>query len=106
MVRKAVESYRRRTLDQIIGRMTEDTHLAADEMVRVVKEGDSDSVRLRASRAVFSDLITISKYSALEVRMVEVEEKIIQRIGGAGGKPAYSKATKYGPAVALPQSPP
>jgi hypothetical protein len=105
MVRKAVESHRRRTLERVIGRMIEDTHLAANEMVRVVKQGDSDSVRLRASRAVFSDLITISKYSALEARMVDVEEKIIQRIGGADGKLTYSKATNYGPAVAPPQSP-
>ncbi len=75
-VRKAVETYRRRRIDRAIGLMTKHTVDAADTIVRIVSSGESDSVRLRASRAIFSDIITVSKYSLLENRLHGMEEKL------------------------------
>ena len=83
MVRKAVESYRRRTIDQAIGRMTKHTTRAADVIVRIANDAESDSVWLRAARAIFSDMMAVSKYSGLEGRMTEIEEKLLERAGGA-----------------------
>ena len=83
MVRKTVESYRRRAIDQAVGRMTKQSTLAADGIITIAKEATSDSVRLRAFRAIFSDTITISKYSGLEARMCEIEEKLDQRDAAA-----------------------
>ena len=83
MVRKAVESYRRRSIDQAVGRMVRQSTLAADGIITIAKEATSDSVRLRAFRAIFSDMITVSKYSGLEARMCEIEEKLDQRDAAA-----------------------
>jgi hypothetical protein len=83
MVRKAVESYRRRALDEAIGRMTKQSTFAADGIITIAKEATSDSVRLQAFRAIFSDMIAVSKYSGLEARMCEIEEKLDQRDAAA-----------------------
>jgi hypothetical protein len=56
-VRKAVESYRRRTIDQAVGRMAKGTTEAADLILKIACEADTYAVRLRAARAVFSDMI-------------------------------------------------
>jgi len=85
LVRKAVESYRRRVIDQAIGRMTKQTTLAADVMIRLAKEAQSDSVQLRAARALFSDVITVSKYSGLEIRVTEMEQQLEQQAGTKNG---------------------
>jgi hypothetical protein len=75
-VRKAVESYRRRMIDQAIGRMTRRSGWVADGITQIAREARSDSVRLRAYRAMFSDMMAVNKFSGLESRMVEVEEQL------------------------------
>src|ERR1017187_2398007 len=106
MVRKAVESYRRRTVDQAIGRMTKHTTRVADVIVRIANDAESDSVRLRAARAIFSDMMAVSKYSGLEGRMTEIEEKLLERAGGASSNIATWTPPSYGhganPAAMLP----
>ena len=79
MVRKAVESCRRRTMDQAIGRMTKHSSWAADAIAAIAKDAESDSVRLRALRALFSDTIAVSTYTGLESRMAEIEEQLLER---------------------------
>ena len=97
MVRKAVESYRRRTIDQAIGWMTKHTTRAAHGIVTIAREAESDSVRLRAWRAIFSDMMAVSKYSGLEARLTEVEEMALQRDGAASSTFASRTPTNYGP---------
>ena len=80
-VRKAVESHRRRTIDQAIGRMTKQSTWAVDGIVAIAREADSDSVRLRAFRSIFSDLMAVSKHSGLEARIAELEEKVEEQRG-------------------------
>ena len=79
LVRKTVEAYRRRTIDRAIGRMTKHTPIAADGIVAIAKSAELDSVRLRACRAVFSDMTTTSRYFALETRMHNIEQRLAGR---------------------------
>ena len=94
-VRKAVEAYRRRTIDQAIGLMTKKTIRAAGVIASLVEEGESHTVRLRACRAIFSDMMAVSKYSGLESRMLEIEADIAQQKADAGG--GYGSPMAYGP---------
>jgi len=75
-VRAAVLSCRRRMIDQAIGQFTKTTTFAAKQIAVIAETSESDAVRLRACRAVFSDLISVDKYSGLESRMTEIEDMI------------------------------
>ncbi len=82
-VRKAVDSYRRRMLDRAIGLLTLETTKAAGGIARIAKGGDnSDSVQLRACRAVLADMITTSKYASLEYRVTDMEKLVGLQHGG------------------------
>jgi hypothetical protein len=78
-VRKAIESWRRRALSQAIGRMAARSVTAADGIASLAEDADSESIRLRAYRAILSDQMAVAKFSTLEQRMVEVEQKIEAR---------------------------
>jgi hypothetical protein len=102
-VRKAVEAYRRRTIDQAIGMMTNQTTRAAGVIARIATEGESETVRLRACRAIFTDMIKVSRYSGLEARMVEIEEQNKQQEAddatlGNATSPAYGPGSTRAPA--------
>ena len=51
--RAVVETCRRRTMDLAIGRLTKHSTRAADDLAKLSREAESDSVRLRACRAIF-----------------------------------------------------
>jgi hypothetical protein len=95
LVRKAVESYRRRVIDQAIGQMTRQTTRAAKVIIRIANEAESESVQLRAARALFSDVITVSKYSGLEGRLTELEEQVRERDAATSAIASWSPPT-YG----------
>ena len=80
-VRREVEACRRRALNQAIGRLTGMTTKAADRISTLAQEADSESVQLRASRAILADMIAVSKFSDLEYRMTEIEEELEKRTG-------------------------
>jgi hypothetical protein len=93
-VRKAVEAYRRRIIDQAVGLLTLQTTKAASRIASISMEGDnSHSVQLRACRAIFSDMITTSKYSVLEARLMDIEERLAEQQGNVDG----AVSTNYGP---------
>ncbi len=48
-------------------------------MVTLAKEAESESVQLRAWRAVLADQMAVSKFSDLEYRMAEIEEELRER---------------------------
>ena len=105
-VRKAVEDCRRRTIDQAIGLMTKQTTRAAAIILAISEEATSDSVRLRAARAVFSDMIKVTDHSVLEFRMTEIEEQLAERADAEKNAAASWSPTNYGhaatPAAKLP----
>ncbi len=80
-VRREVEACRRRALNQAIGRLTGMTTKAADRLSTLAQEADSESVQLRASRAVLADQIAVAKFSDLEYRMAEIEQQLSERTG-------------------------
>ena len=96
MVRKKVESCRRRTMDQAIGRMTKHSTWAADGIAAIARDAESDSVRLRAFRAIFSDVMAVSHYNGLEGRMAEIEDKLLKRAGAAASTIASPSPANYG----------
>jgi hypothetical protein len=101
-VRKAVESHRRRTIDQAIGQMTQHSTWAVGGIAAIAREAESDSVRLRALRALFSDLMAVSKRSGLEARMAEIEEKFEEQRGAEGKTCGIRTTPSNGHVVALP----
>ena len=70
-VRREVEASRRRALGRAIGRLSSVAVKAANGIVTLAKEAESESVQLRAWRAVLADQMAVSKFSDLEYRMVE-----------------------------------
>jgi hypothetical protein len=96
-VRHAVELWRRRALNRAIGRMTSLAMKAANGIARLGASAESESVQLRAWRAILADQMAVSKFSDLEYRMVEIEEQIRDRTGHTNivgqGTPGYG----YGP---------
>jgi hypothetical protein len=80
-VRREVEASRRRALGRAIGRLSSVAMKAADGIVTLAKEAESESVQLRAWRAVLADQMTVSKFSDLEYRMAEIEEQLSERTG-------------------------
>ena len=75
-MREASDLWRRRALNQAIGRMVRGANKAVDGIERLAKEADSESVRLRAWRAILTDQMSMAKFSALEQRLLEAEEML------------------------------
>ena len=78
-VRREVDACRRRALNQAIGRLTGMATNAVDGIANLAKGADSESVQLRAWRAVLADQIAVSKFSDLEYRIAEIEEQLDKR---------------------------
>jgi len=78
-VRREVEACRRRALNQAIGRLTGMTTKAVDGITHLAQEAESESVQLRAWRAVLADQMAVAKFSDLEQRMLEIEEQLDER---------------------------
>jgi hypothetical protein len=80
-VRRAVDAWRRRSLNRAIGRMASRATKAADGIARLAESAESESVQLRAWRAILADQMAVSRFSNLEQRMVEIEEQLRDRTG-------------------------
>ncbi len=74
-VRGSLESCRRRALDRAIGRMARRATWAAGQIAKLGRDARSESVRLAALRAALSDMITVTRFAGLEVRVTELEEE-------------------------------
>jgi hypothetical protein len=83
----ATEKYRRRMIDQAVGQMARRSTWVVKRIAGIAKTGDTDSVRLRALRSIFTDMISVSNYSGMETRMAVLEKEV------------RAHAAKNGPAV-------
>ena len=90
--RKAGESCRRRTMDHAIGLMNQHSTWAADGIATIAREAKSDTVRLRACRAIVRDAMAVSKYSGLEARMADIETRLSAGAFNLGQKPRAERA--------------
>jgi hypothetical protein len=71
-VRREVEAMRRRALGRAIGRLSSVAMKAANGIVTLARGAESESVQLRAWRAILADQLAVSKFFDLEHRMVEI----------------------------------
>ena len=83
-VRGEVQEWRRYVLDLAIGRMARLSLKATDAIAKLGAGAESESVQLRAWRAILADQMAVAKFSDLEYRMTEIEEQIRERTGNAG----------------------
>jgi hypothetical protein len=105
-VRKAIQAHRRRLIDEAVGKLTKNTSKAADVLIRLARDGDSHSIQLRAARAVYSDMIALSKYSDLEERMTELEETRKPAGTSNGFSAAWALPDYHGQGAGQPGIPP
>jgi hypothetical protein len=80
-VREEVEEWRRNSLNRAIGRMAIRSTKAADGIATLAENAESESVRLRAWRAILADQMAVAKFSTLEYRLVVIEERAQARAG-------------------------
>ncbi len=72
-VRKMVRRIRRRAIDRAVGRLSRYASAAAEQIARLAKGAESESVKLQAARAVLADLMQVANYADLEDRIAELE---------------------------------
>ena len=71
-----VDAIRRAALEQAVNRFSKNATAAYDQIVRLVTEAGSESVRLQAARAFLSELMRVCNYAALGRRLDEIESRI------------------------------
>jgi hypothetical protein len=82
-VRRQVEDWRRCVLDRALGYMAGRSMWAVRGITKLGDEAESESIQLRARRAILQDQIAVSKFSNFEYRMAELEEEVRVRNGNA-----------------------
>ena len=75
-VRSVVDSCRRRTLDRAVGLMVGRASWVCDHIAHLANAAESESVKLRALRTIFSEVIAAAKLSDVELRMGEIENAV------------------------------
>ena len=75
-VRPEVDVCRRRALTKPLAGSTGMAVNAVDGITNLAKGADSESVQLRAWRAILAQLMSVAKFSVLEYRMTEIEEQL------------------------------
>jgi hypothetical protein len=83
-VRATVESCRRRALDRAIGRLAMRATWAADRIAKLGADSKSDSVKLAALRAVLSDMMKVTEFHGLELRITDIEVQLRDRTENTG----------------------
>ncbi len=71
-----VEAIRRENLGRAVNELSRQATAAAEQIARLAREASSESVRLQAARAVLSELMAVSGFAALELRMAEIERRL------------------------------
>jgi hypothetical protein len=80
-VRGEVQQWRRHVLDLTIGRLARLSLKATDGIAKLGAGAESESVQLRAWRAVLADQMAVAKFSDLEDRVTEIEELFSAQTG-------------------------
>ena len=70
------QKIRRRMLDRVAGAMTMRGVLALKGITQLANEAQSESVQLNALKTILTDAMRIARYTDLETRMAEFEEKL------------------------------
>jgi hypothetical protein len=78
-VRAKVASCRRHLVDEALGVMSSQVTKAAAGIAALSENAVSESVKLAALRAIFSNMMAVSEFSTLEERMTRIEERLDER---------------------------
>ena len=74
-----VAALRRRFLDQAVGLLASNAAGAAGRILKLGEIADSESVQLRALRAILTDAVAVAEFTTLEERLGYVEERLDER---------------------------
>jgi hypothetical protein len=80
-VKAVVNSHRRKALDHALGVMSGRVAGAARAIGALGQNAASESVQLGALKAVFTNLLAVSKFAGVELRLTELEERFNGRSG-------------------------
>ena len=75
-VRRLVAALRRRFLDQAVGLLASNAAGAASRILKLGEVAASESVQLRALRAILTDAAAVAEFATLEERLGYVEEQL------------------------------
>ena len=75
-VKIEAQAIRRRMLDRVAGAMTMRGVFALKGITHLASEAQSESVQLNALKTILTDAMRIARYTDLETRMAEFEEKL------------------------------
>jgi hypothetical protein len=78
-VRAKVELCRSRALDRAIGQMAHNVNFAAEGINTLARGAVSESVKLAALRSIFSNMMAVTEFADLQVRMTQLEEQLDER---------------------------
>jgi hypothetical protein len=90
-VRAEVDTFRRVALNRALGKLNRHTVGAANQIIKLYQSASSESVQLAAARTLFSDVMSVSKFSTLEHRVTDLEDNLRAHKRG-GGRPSPSPA--------------
>jgi hypothetical protein len=82
-VKARANAIRRRFLNRAVGRLTAHVNTAAGGVIELGESAKSEAVKLRALRAIFSDMISVSRFGGLEDRIAALEEQSRDHTGNA-----------------------
>ena len=74
-VKDRANAIRRRALDRAVGRMSNRVASAADGIIKLARTADSEAVKLSALRAIYGEMIAVSRFGGLESRVAALEEQ-------------------------------
>jgi hypothetical protein len=70
------ERNRRSWVDRSGDRLSKRSIWAVEALIKMAKDGPSEHARLRALEAIFTNMMSVSKYLGLITRVGELEEKL------------------------------
>ena len=82
-VRATAESYRRRARDRALSRMVTQARRAYEQNVKLAEGAESESVKLRALRAILAGVIPAPKFSDLRRRMAAIKQELHEQTDDA-----------------------
>jgi hypothetical protein len=88
-VRTKVETYRREVLDQVVGGMNKLGPWVVEQLAKLARNAESETVRLRSLRAILVDMMAVSRYAGLEFRMTAIETGLELRQERRASAPVY-----------------
>jgi hypothetical protein len=80
-VKARANKIRRRALDRSVGVLSTHVTWAARGIVKLADNAGSEAVKLSARRAIYSEMIAVTRFGTLEDRVTELEERTREHAG-------------------------